>query len=216
MPRTLTDGSAAWVDELEEIPCDAPTGDDLVLTPKKLGNVVTLSNESLEDSPVSELDAVGNALTRSVATAIDNRLFSAAAATSKAPAGLLPSIPLAVGAVTLDNIIRAAGAVAGVGGIANAAFLNPSDVTELQLLTEDQRRLLDFDLEGIIVPTPALPQGTAVVGDAAQIVVGVRRDVGAEFSSHAKFTADGVVARVTARADFGINDPRGLVRIAAA
>lgn len=216
VPRTLTDGTAVWVDELEEIPSDAPTGDEIVLTPKKLGNVVSLSTESIEDAPVDELDAVGNALTRSVATAIDNRLFSSAAATSKAPAGLLPSIPVGIGPVSLDNIIRAAGAVAGVGGVANAAFLNPVDVTALQLLTEAERRLLDFDLESLIVPTPALPQGVAVVGDARQIVVGVRRDVAVAFSPHAKFTADAVVARVTARADWDINDPRGLVRLQAA
>lgn len=215
VPRTLTDGTATWVDELEEIPSDAPTGDDLVLTPKKLGNVVTLSTEALEDAPVDELDAVGDALTRSVATAIDTRLFSTEVATAKAPAGLLPSIPIGVGPVSLDNIIRAAGAVAGVGGVANAAFLNPLDVTDLQLLKETERRLLDFDLANLIVPTPALPQGVAVVGDARQIVVGVRRDVDVAFSGHAKFTADGVVARVTARADFGINDPRGLVRLQA-
>ena len=64
IPRTLTDGQVSWVAELAEIPSDGPTGDDLVLTPKKTANVVVLSNESIADAPVSELDAVGTALAR--------------------------------------------------------------------------------------------------------------------------------------------------------
>lgn len=68
----------------------------------------------------------------------------------------------------------------------------------------------------LLVSTPALPVGTAVVGDASQILVGVRKDISVEFSVHARFTADGTVARVTARTAWGLNDSRGLVKIAVA
>jgi hypothetical protein len=36
-----------------------PEGYTMKLTPNKLGNLVTLSNESIADAPVDELDAIG-------------------------------------------------------------------------------------------------------------------------------------------------------------
>src|SRR3954454_24096266 len=75
IPRVLSDGTATWTAEGGEIDSAAPDGDTLDLGPQKLANVVSLSNESIEDAPVNELDAVGNALTRSVATAIDAKAF---------------------------------------------------------------------------------------------------------------------------------------------
>src|SRR3954463_14164828 len=58
IPRVLSDGTATGVAEGEEIDSSPPDGDTLDLTPKKVANVVSLSNESIEDAPVSELDAV--------------------------------------------------------------------------------------------------------------------------------------------------------------
>jgi HK97 family phage major capsid protein len=229
IPKVLTDGTADWVAEGTEIPSSAPTGDTLDLVPKKLANVVSLSNESIEDAPVNELDAVGNALTRSVATAIDAKAFTADAATAIAPAGLLGlGLTPAVGPVSIDNIITAVGTVEDVGAVASAVFINPLDLTDLRLVKEiagSNRPVLQPDLQAggaeriagaTLWPTPTLPRGSAVIGDASQIVVGVRRDIDVQFSAHAKFTADSVVARVTARADWGVNDERGLVLLQAA
>lgn len=228
IPRTLTDGTATWTAEGVEISSSAPTGDELLLTPKKLANVVTLSNESVADAPVPELDAVGIALTRSVATAIDVRAFSASAVTAIAPAGLLVvgnGLQSALGPINVDSITTAVGAVEAVGGVANAVFVNPANLTALRLLkdgTGSQRPLLQPDAQAagatriagaVLWPCPALPVGTAIVGDAGQIIVAVRKDVQVLFSGHAKFTADSLVARVTARADWGVNDGRGLVVI---
>ncbi len=224
IPRVLTDGTATWTAEGAEIASSAPTGDQLVLTPKKLANVVSLSRESVEDAPVDELDAVGNALTRSIATAIDSRAFGAAVATATEPAGLRSyAIPAQTGGVNLDNIIRATGTVASYGAVASAAFLNPGDLTTLRLAKDAQGRpLLQPDLQAggaervagaLIFPTPNLPAGVALVGDARQIVVAVRRDIEVAFSGDAKFTADSIAARVTARVDWAVNDIRGLVAI---
>lgn len=228
IPRTLTDGTATWTAEGAEIASNAPTGDQLVLTPKKLANVVSLSRESIEDAPVSELDAIGNALARSVAQAIDARGFGALAATATEPAGLRNyAIPAQTGGVNIDNVIRAVGTVESFGAIANAIFVNPTDLTTLRLVKEStgsNKPVLQPDLQAggaeriagaIVYPTPNLPAGTAIVGDAGQIVVGVRRDIEVAFSADAKFTSDSVAARVTARADWGWNDIRGAVAIGA-
>jgi HK97 family phage major capsid protein len=87
VPRLLSDGVATWTAELAQIASDSPVGDTLTLTPKKAANVVTLSNESIRDAPISELDAVGAALARSVARRLDLTAFSTDAATAVSPPG---------------------------------------------------------------------------------------------------------------------------------
>lgn len=224
IPRVLSDGTVSWVAELAEIPSSAPTGDELVLEPKKLANVVSLSNESINDAPVDELDTVGNALTRAIATALDARAFSAAAATATEPAGLRSqALPAQAGGVTIDNIIRAVGTIAAGGGIATAVYINPGDLTALRLLKDAQGRpLLQPDLQAggaemiagaLIFPVPSLPAGIALVAQADQIAVGIRKDATVDFSAHSRFSADAVQARVVARADFGVNDINGLVAV---
>ncbi len=222
--RVLTDGTATFVAELAPIPSSAPTGDDLVLAPKKLANVVTLSNEAIGDSPIDELDGVGNALVRAVATALDARAFSASAATAVAFAGLLSvTLPSQAGGVNIDNILRAIGTIAAAGGVANAVYIAPGDLTTLRLAKDTSGRpLLQPDLQAggaeriggaVLYPVPALPAGTALVAQADQIVVGVRQDADVTFSAHSAFTSDAVVARVVARADVGTNDVAGLVKV---
>ncbi len=224
VPRVLSDGTATFVAELATIPSSAPTGDDLILAPKKIANVVTLSNESIGDSPIDELDGVGNALVRAVATALDGRAFSASAATAVAFAGILSNtLPSQAGGVTIDNILRAIGTVAVTGGVADAVFIAPTDLTALRLLKDTAGRpLLQPDLQAgaaeriggaTLFPTPALAAGTAIVAQANQVVVGIRKDAEVSFSPHAAWTSDGVVARVVARLDVGINDASGLVKV---
>lgn len=65
----------------------------------------------------------------------------------------------------------------------------------------------------ILYATPGIAAGTALVADASQIVVGIRKDASVDFSAHQRLSADAVVARVVARADWGVNDPAGLVKV---
>lgn len=76
VPRLLVAPDADWTAELAELPSDAGDADTLELTPRKIGNVVALSTESIEDAPLNELDAVGRAMVRGVATKVDSRFFS--------------------------------------------------------------------------------------------------------------------------------------------
>lgn len=222
--RSLTDGLATWTPEGTEIPSSAPTGDELILTPRKLANVVSLSRESIADAPISELDMVGTALTRSVATSLDTKAFSTDAATADAPGGLrsvATALPAAVGPIDVDGILRSIGEVAKVGATANAALVSPADAVTLRLqkdtggthiLQPDATQAGAERIGGAaLLAVPSLPVGTAIIGDMAQVVVAVRSDVEVQFSSEAQFTRDSVVARVTARLDLGVNDKRGLL-----
>jgi HK97 family phage major capsid protein len=226
VPRVLTDGTADWFSELDTITAGDPTGDELVLTPKKCAAITTLSDEVVSDSSPSVLDAVGTAMTRAVALKADAGILTGAG--GKGPVGVYGQAGQHVvsASITIDSLIEASGKIAGVGGVANAAYLNPADITLLMLSKDLQERpLLGPDYTGgpsstvyglAIYSTPAITAGTGLVADAAQIVVAVREDATVAVSSDAAFTQDASIARVIARLDAGVNDARGLCSIAAA
>lgn len=224
VPRILADGSAGWYSELEEIGPGDPTGDELVLTPKKCGALTTLSDEVVSDSSPSVIDAVGNAMTAAVALKVDRALLGGLG--GKEPIGVYGQAGQhVVGVIDIDHLIDAAGLVLDVGGQATVAYINPADHTALQKLKDaNERPLLTPDYSGgpsstvyglALWPTKGVAAGTALVCDPAQIVVGVRDDPTVAISTDAAFTRDGAVCRVVARVDVGVNDPSGLVSIAA-
>jgi HK97 family phage major capsid protein len=220
VPRITGDGGAAWYDELEPIGPGDPTGDDVVLQPRKCAALTTLSNESVADSSPSVLDAVGVAMTRAVALAVDKAFFTGTG--GKQPVGLLTlsGLPSTPGAVDYAGLVSASGAIRAAGGKPDVAYVNAADLTALQLATDGfDRPLIQPDptqgmsetIAGLrVYPTPAVPTGTALVAQADQIVVAVREDASVEVSEHVLFGSDGTQARVIARADVGVNDINGL------
>ena len=227
VPRVLTNGTAAWYSELEPIAEGAPTGDELVLTPKKVATLANFSDEVVSDSSPSVLDTAGTAMTRAVALEADRAMFAGTG--GKQPLGLLniaPALPSHIGAVDYAGIVTASGLVRAAGGAPDVVYINPADLTALQLVTAaDDRPLISGDptqgappvVAGLAIwATPAVPAATAIVAMASQIVVGVREDASVAVSEHALFSSDGTVARVIARVDVGVNDPDGLVVIKAA
>jgi HK97 family phage major capsid protein len=225
VPRVLSDGAADWYSELDQITETGPTGDDLVLSPKKVAALVTLSSEAVDDSNPSVLDTVGTAMTRSVALKADAGILTGAG--GKGPVGVYGQAGAHVvsPAITIDSLIQASGDIAAVGGLARAAYINPVDHTTLMLEKDGNGRpLLTPDYSGgpsstvyglTLWQTPAIAVGTALVADPTQIVVAVRSDPTVAVSTDAIFTQDGSVCRVICRIDCGVNDARGLVSIAA-
>jgi HK97 family phage major capsid protein len=226
VPKITADGSAAWYDELEEITEDGPLGDELVLTPKKVAELVKLSNEVVDDSSPSVLDAAGTAMVRAVALTADRAILTGS--DPKGPQGIYAQAGQHVvsATITIDSLIEAAGLIGGVGGTARAAYVNPADHTGL-MREKDQngRPLLTPDFSGgpsstvyglTLWATKGIAAGTALVAAPEQIVVAVRSDPTVAVSTDAIFTADGAICRVVARLDAGVNDAQGLVSIAAA
>jgi Phage capsid family len=217
VPRLLVDPDADWVAELAELPSNAGDADTLDLTPKKIGNVFNLSTESIEDSPVGQLDAIGRAMVRGVARKVDAKFFSNAAATATAPAGLLSyTLPASTAtAPDIAGLLTAQGEIEAEGGVASAAFLNAADKTAVQIAAiNGGYATSDPSAPGItrvgasaLYTAPGIAAGSAVVCDPRYIAVAIRRDASAEFSEHAAWTKDGVSARVTMRVDWAPSDP---------
>jgi HK97 family phage major capsid protein len=222
VPRLKVVPAAAWVAELAVIPSDSGDADILVLTPRKVANVLNLSTESIQDSSVDELSAVGAAMVRGIAVQIDTAAFSVNAATATVPAGLLnatlPSTGVG-GVVDIDHVLTGVGAIQGKGGSPDTVFLNPADITKLrQQKTTTNAYILAPDAASVegapstriagcaLIPTNGLPAGKALVCEAKFIQTCVRRDAAVEFSSDAAFTSDAVAARVTMRIDWAWGD----------
>lgn len=148
VPRVLTDGTAAWFAELEEITEAGPTGDELVLTPRKVATLVSLSNEVVDDSSPSVLDTVGTRMVAAVALTADRAILNGPG--GKAPTGVFGQAGQHVaGAVTIDTLIDAAGLVADVGGTATVAYVNPANHTALMKEKDGNGRpLLTPDYSG--------------------------------------------------------------------
>jgi len=216
VPRILSDGTVAWLDELEEIVNDRPEGNDLQLSPRKVGCLNVLSNESVEDSDPSELDAVGQAMLRAIGLAANAAIWHGAG--GKQPLGILEDDPLPSvnGNVSYANVVRAAGTIMAAGGVPDVLFASPLDLVELQLATDGMDRpLVQPDASQGASRTIAgltiwLTAGEAVVAQANQIVVAVRKDASVAFSTDARFSSDGTLIRVICRIDAGVNDPAGL------
>ena len=174
------------------------------------------------DSAAPALDSIGQAMVRGVATKIDARAFSNAAATAVAPAGLLSgTLPGGRTSVTTDTILDGIGSVGGYGGVADSVFLNPADLTGLRkeravpggqyLLQPDAQAAGAERIGGAtLYPTAGLAAGTAVVAEARYIVLAVRKDASVELSTDAAFSVDGTVARVTMRVDWAVSDPHAV------
>lgn len=222
VPRLLSSGTSSWVGELQPIPSSAPDADDVVLTPKKLANLVSLSNEAVADSSVSTLDTVGDAMTRSAGRAMDLQAFSALPATDISPAGLLDAsraLPSAVGTPNIATIRARIAALVALGARPNAVYVGgtvyaaldaEADSTGRGLLEPDPSRPGATMIAGAHLHVVPLPAGYAIVAEAAQVLVGLRKDASVELSKHAAFGSDATTARVVVRADFGINDADGL------
>lgn len=223
IPRIKTAPAAQFVAELAQIPSDAGDADQLVLTPRKAADVVTLSRESVEDASVDELNAVATAMTRGIGRTLDVAFFSAAAATAVTPAGLRSYVlPGGAGGVTIDRILDGVGAIEAVGGTPDVAWLAPADVTALRKAKDSQNRyLLEPDeqlqeggatrIAGVsLIPSAGLTAGTAIIADSRFVTVAIRRDIEVQASTDAAFTQDGIVLRITARIDWAPSDLNGL------
>jgi HK97 family phage major capsid protein len=227
LPRVTGDGGAGWYGELDPIGPGDPTGDELVLTPKKCAAITTLSNEAVNDSDPSALDAVGAAMVRAVALACDAAYFNGTGPANDQPTGVLSlGLPAHIGAVDYAGVVTAAGLVRATGGQPDVLFVNPADLTSLQLATDaNDRPLISGDptagappvIAGLAVwATPAVPAAQALIAQADQIVVAIRSDASVAISGDAIFVQDGTVARVIACTDVGVNDLDGLCVIKAA
>jgi HK97 family phage major capsid protein len=239
VPRLSVHPTADWTAELEELPSDAGTEDVLALVPRKIGNVILLSRESIEDASIDVLNSLGVGMARGLSHALDTTAFGVGAESATTPAGLLYDQTEAKvltpdgepTGVTIDSILDGVGKIEGYGGVANAVFLNAADATGIRKAKSENGAYLalpggsltgDISAPGVesiggarFYVSPGIAAKTAIVADARFLQVAIRRDLSVDFSPQAAFAQDAVVARVTARLDWAVGDRNAIYYIKA-
>ena len=158
---------------------------------------------------------------------MDRAYFVGTGPSNDQPQGILTvALPSTAGPVDYSTIVTAAGIVRGKGGQPNAVYLNPQDLTALQLATDgmnrpliqpDPTQAMSETIAGLrIWATPAVPAGGALVAESAQIVVALRQDATVAVSQDAAFNTGRSLVRVIARTDVGVGDVNGLCEVASA
>ena len=114
---------------MQEIPSDAGDADTLILTPRKIADVITLSTESIEDAAGQRAGRrrAGDGPRSGRSARRDGvRRAAAATATSACRAAQCHVAGWASGTPTIDDVLDGVGAIQGHGGSPDTAFMNPA------------------------------------------------------------------------------------------
>ena len=240
IPRILADVPMAWHAELEDMSGSQGDADSITLDFKKVGTVIRVGVETVRDSDPATLQVLGDNMGKALALEIDKKLF-AGSGTSNQPKGFIYGTPINGTPTALQisgdaatpsylSVVAARTLAKTSGGKPSVLFVNPAAEGTLAAQVDGLNRPLltgtaDDSAEVIagqrVFVTPALAGALAapvtaawgVICDPSQIVVGIREDVQLAFSDQAAFASDGVLVKVSARVDVGINDPSAIAVI---
>jgi HK97 family phage major capsid protein len=211
---TVSGGTAAWYGDLEPISEADVEADELVVTPKKVATLQTVSNEAADDADAASI--VGRALVAALADRVDRSFFVGDG--PKGPTGL-PGITDAEpvdGDPTegIDAYVDAVAAVESNGGAAGVIWLNPLDWAALSkvkaaadsavpVLNSQPTLAGNRSLLGLPVRVSKhVVAGTGWVADPSRLAVVMRTDASVVVDRSAAFTKDGAVARAIMRLEF--------------
>ncbi len=228
IPVVTSDASVGWVAEGAEIGVSDPAVSEIVVTPKKVGGVVTISRELAEDSSPEAAQIVGDGLAREIAKALDSAFFGNTV--TNGPSGLLSlttstATEAASSFTTLDSFASAIFTAEGVGAQVDSFVTSPAEALGLATLKEQSgstKPLLGSD--------PSLPGRRTVYGKPLLVsaAVGVktawaipkdrvfliiRSDSKVEVDRSVFFTKDSVAVKATMRVGIGFPHPLAIVKI---
>ena len=191
------------------------------------------SRESFDDSQPDLQAALGNALTKRLALAIDATFFGTAtdqASSGFVGLGAVSGITKQTGAVftDLDSIAKAVAALTAAGGMASDIALSPTDwgtLLEAKVGSGFNQPLLVptqtpggapvFSAFGATIRlSSALPAGTAYVVDRDCVAFVWRQIAEIAVSMDAAFTSYSAIVQAVARVGFCVPDPAGVVQLA--
>jgi len=235
-PRLTADVDPTWVEELEQIPEGDPAFAQLEAEPKKLAHRVKLSNEVIDDSEPSVVDVLNTHLGTMLALKLDLSIFTGNPATNpdsirglKYVAGIqtIPSATNGSALMDYDPFVKAVGLLraANVPG-PYAIFLNPRDLTALELLKDEtgsSRQLAKPEMFPPVYASSQLPvnetKGSASNASSAyvlapsQLVLVRRQDAMIELDRSRLFDIDASEMRAKLRCDLLAPHPEAIVRI---
>lgn len=215
---TASPSGEGWVAEGSAIPAVTLGDDSYVIAAKKLGGILTLSNEAINDAVFKIEAAIGNVIRDTMSADLENGLLYGAGATQ--PTGIVAVATAAASSTTLRAaVIGAWGELVGAGATSSAivAFVNPSDAAEEMGRTTTDGVPIHADGAAMtvgpvaMIPVPKLHAGDILVVDTSAVFLVVREDFRVDVSTDYGFATDSAGLRVTGR--FAIAAPAPLKSI---
>jgi HK97 family phage major capsid protein len=199
-----------WVAEGADLPdVSLDTGSEIVVT-KKLGGIVGLTNESIEDTTLDLTGEVRRLVVDAFSVDLDDGLLNGDGLGAN-PAGVLDRATEVVAPTLTEGIGEAMAEMGEAGGVPTHVAMSPTTAVEEATRTDGQGRPLHEggrlpDLLGLtVVRVPGLTQ--PVVYDAGTVYLVVARDFAVRVSGDyaPAFRADKTALRLTGR--FGVGIP---------
>ena len=231
---TLRPPVAGFVAEGQPIPVAKGLTSGVILEPKKIAVITTLTREIMATSPLNVETMIGAALREAAAVALDLAMFSAAAAVPDvSPPGLLNGIAALTASTAtpaseamVDDLATLAGSILRVGG--PLVFIAaPEQAIAVGL------RAPSFAYP--VLPSSALPAGTviAIAGNALAAAVEVAPDIRASMEAtfheetapaalmtgvpvRSLYQTDTLALRMILPCDWGLRSSGGVAWISAA
>jgi Phage capsid family len=204
----------AWLAELAPFPVLA-LGDAAYTTVIcKIGGIVDMSNESVQDSSINLSNNLGTLLRDSLSRDLDLGIIQGSG-TPPQPQGVTGIAATAVGADLLAQVTAAKGQIGDAGGTPTALAISATALAaeDAKLSTAGGLAYPDgfasaMGLTPVVVPALATP----LVYDQSRCYLAVRNDSTVEVSGDFHFNLDAFSVRVKARVAAGVPDPAKSIR----
>lgn len=237
IPQMDTGVTATWVDELQEIPISTPTFKSFTVIPRKVGNLVPVSAESIDDADPDIVALIGTQLVDAMVKGVDAAFLSSVTDEAEAPfapSGLTSITPTEVqvgadGFTHFTPFVEVASMAEHRNVPITAWIMSPA--TRAQILTREslvatapfvdppaasRARTVRTIEGGQIIPSDHVPDDVIWAIPASRVLMVVRRDVTLARSDHSLFGRDGVSLRSIMRVGFGFPEPSAIVKMTAA
>ena len=224
MAKVATDPTGSWTAENSQITSSEVTVASIEFRAKKLGALVKLSRELVDDAPNARR-MVEEQLAKVLALEID-RVALLGDGGGEEPRGIFNHSDVqelgSVGSPTYDDFIDAIQLVEDVDGVPNAYMYSPDTRNTLEKAKDGQGQYLAAPPVLAVLPpfvTRQLATTQAVLGDFEQIMVGVRRHIRVEITTSASdgtqsaFDRDQVWIKATWRGDVQLGHANHLVKL---
>lgn len=245
IPRMDTTSSVSWVGEISSAGSTQPTFGEVNMKAKKLKAVTAISNTLLNDSGVNLEGWIAEDLMRKTRIALDNALLNGTG-TQYQPLGLANNseVQTAGGSTTalalttpndmvallqqanvkLENVHWLLNPI-GESWLRNKAFTSGPFAWSDEMARTGKLRGFDFHSSSTVKYTPAAGGASAYadfwLGDFAEMMFGVARDISIEMSREGSFTSGGAIVnafdqdltliRLITECDFACRQPKAFV-----
>lgn len=203
----------AWLPELGPIPEVDLQDNAVIVTVAKIAGLLTIANETIDDSAINVTSAVSTVLSDSLSRDLDLGLLNGTGPPQ--PSGVVPAAPAVVNADFLAGVSQAVGEIGDAGGTADtlalsgAALAAQTSKTGPNGLFYPNGFAAAVGLNAVVVPALATP----LVYDSTRcflVVNGQESEVAV--SNDYNFDKDAATLRVKARVAAGIPAPSKSIR----